>query len=111
GAAHDDDADGRIVLEILHDLRDRLPHFERDGVVARRIVEDQAADRTVLLGEHFRGERLVEHWMAPVRLVGWAEQREAHQCGGKCWASLRSAHPTIACVLQTTSRARRSAIA
>src|SRR4029077_20842454 len=61
GAGDDDDADRIILLEIVHDLRHRLPHVERDGVVARRVVEDDAADRTLLLGEHLRGDRLVEH--------------------------------------------------
>jgi len=39
-----------------------LPHLERHGVVARRVVEDQAADRAVLLGDHLAGrQRLIEH--------------------------------------------------
>jgi hypothetical protein len=33
--------------------------------MARRVVEDDAADRTVLLGEHLRSHGLVEHGTAP----------------------------------------------
>src|SRR3954463_13542464 len=43
-----DDADRGIGVEIREHARDRLPHGERHRVAARRIVEDQPADRAVL---------------------------------------------------------------
>ena len=62
GAAEDDDPDRIVVLEIVHDLGHGLPHLERHGIVAGRIVENQAADRPVLLRDHLGGrQRLIEH--------------------------------------------------
>src|SRR3954466_15747236 len=43
-----DHADRGIGVEILEHARDRLPHGERHRVAARRIVEDEPADRAVL---------------------------------------------------------------
>ena len=61
GAADDDDPDRVVALEIVDDARHRLPHFERDRVVPRRIVENQTTDARLLLGDHLAGHRLVEH--------------------------------------------------
>src|SRR5207302_2061113 len=65
GAADNDHPDRVVLFEIVHDLGHGLPHFERHGIVARRVVEDQTADRAVLLGDHLAGrQRLVEHaWL------------------------------------------------
>src|SRR6516225_8754249 len=82
GAADDDHPYRIVLLEIVHDLGHGFPHFERHGIVARRVVEHQTADRSVLLGDHLGSrQRLVEH------------------------ASRSLTHERCAC--QTTARARR----
>ena len=58
GAGDDDDADRRILLEVVEDDRDRLPHVGRGGVVLLRLVEDEPADRARLLRDHVRFERV-----------------------------------------------------
>ena len=52
GAGDHHDAHLVVLAEILQDLRRRLPHFQRDGVVALGIVEDQIADAALLAREH-----------------------------------------------------------
>ena len=97
GAADDDDPDRVVALEIVNDAGHRLPHFERDGIVPRRVVEDQAADTLRLLGDHFAGDRLVEHGSLLRRLRGRADRQSrcrssrvratAHRCAGRARAS------------------------
>src|SRR5215469_5713129 len=61
-AADHDDADCVVLLKIVDDPAHRLPHFERDRVVPRRVVEDQPANTAVFLHDHFARDRLVEHF-------------------------------------------------
>src|SRR4029453_2028112 len=49
------DADHRILLELVDDDRDRLPHVRRGRIALGRLVEDELADRAHLLGDHVRG--------------------------------------------------------
>src|SRR5581483_6527388 len=52
GAGEDDDADLRVMHEIVENRGRRFPHVERDSVVPFRIVEDHVADAAFLARQH-----------------------------------------------------------
>jgi hypothetical protein len=54
GAAQDDDADILIFFEVPDHVRDHLPHFLADGIALLRLVEDNPAQRSLFLHQHFR---------------------------------------------------------
>src|SRR6516165_209843 len=73
GAREHRDADRVVPLELVEDFRHRFPHVERDGVVARRIVEQHPADRPVLAGDHPFSTGL--HPMSPSLSMIFSENR------------------------------------
>src|SRR5712671_7698978 len=52
GAGQHDDADIVVLAEIIENARGCLPHFQRNGVAAYRVVEDHVADMPLLAGQH-----------------------------------------------------------
>ena len=58
GAGEDNDPNRDIGHEILDNPRHGLPHGERHGIAAIRVVEDQPADGTVPFGDDLVGARL-----------------------------------------------------
>src|SRR5436190_249382 len=65
GASDHDDTDRRVLLKLVEDDRDRLPHVGRGGVVLLRLVEDEPADRARLLRDHVGGRAEVGHQITP----------------------------------------------
>ena len=51
GAAHHDAADLGILVVVLQDADEAVPHVERDGIELGRIVEDEVADGAVAAAE------------------------------------------------------------
>src|SRR6185503_7688056 len=87
------------------------PHLERDGVVAGRVVEDQAPDGAVLLGKHLRGDRLVEHgFSSPVKslsaLRGEKEGPIAQRWEGEVGVGGRSGIPHLTPILSAPGAER-----
>ena len=65
GAGHHDHADRVVGLPRLDDRADGLLHGQRQHVVAGRVVEREAADRAVDLGEQQVGPRVDAHASIP----------------------------------------------
>jgi hypothetical protein len=68
-AAQDDDPDRVVALEVLHVVGHQLPHIQADGVALLRLVEDDPADRAVLLEQQLarfaHDALLVGGWLKP----------------------------------------------
>src|SRR5262249_61711071 len=68
-ASQDDDPDRVVALEVFYVVGHELPHVQADGVALLRLVEDDPADRAVLLeqqlGRLAHDVLLVGGWLKP----------------------------------------------
>src|SRR5437762_7628244 len=80
GAAQDDHADGVVGGEVVYVVGHQLPHLLAHRVPLLRLVEDDPADRSVLLDQQLRrlGHRVLPFTAACLRLLPAVPPVEAH---------------------------------
>src|SRR2546427_216858 len=90
GPAQDDDPDGVVGGQILHVLGHELPHLQAHGVALLRLVEDDPADRPVLLQQklrRFAHGALLSRNDVRATCIASALVTQAPPCGGGQWVA------------------------